>query len=128
MVFLPVGGSNRYRTRNEVPRADGHSAWSQGIPPELSNLMNQVLATERIEPLRRGISPAPTSLRGWTAADATHLHRNIFIFYIFSEKNFFFLIILLQNRKRRSILIILLNSFSIYYTGENDAEKTTYFT
>ncbi|HCG24597.1 MAG TPA: hypothetical protein DER70_03265 [Lentisphaeria bacterium] len=67
-------------------------------------------------------------LHGWTAADAKHLHRNIFIFYIFSEKNFFFLIILLQNRKRRSILIILLNSFSTYYTGENDAEKTTYFT
>ena len=27
-----------------------------GIPPELSNLMNQVLAIERIGPLRRGIS------------------------------------------------------------------------
>lgn len=45
MVFLSVGGSNRYRTRNEVPRANGHSASPQGIPPELSNLINQVLAT-----------------------------------------------------------------------------------
>ena len=41
--------------------------------------MNQVLATERIDPLRPGISPAPTSLHGWTAADAKHLHQNIFI-------------------------------------------------
>ena len=32
------------------------SASPQGIPPELSNLINQVLATERIGPLRRGIS------------------------------------------------------------------------
>ena len=29
---------------------------TSGIPPELSNLINQVLATERIGPLRRGIS------------------------------------------------------------------------
>ena len=45
MFFSPVGGSNRLRTRNEVPRADGHSASPQEIPPELSNLINQVLAT-----------------------------------------------------------------------------------
>ncbi|MEI3004231.1 MAG: hypothetical protein V8T87_06360 [Victivallales bacterium] len=37
--------------------------------------MNQVLATERIGPLRRGdFVLCTTSLRGWTAADAKHLH------------------------------------------------------
>ena len=55
------------------------SASQQGIPPELSNLINQVLAIERIGPLRRGISPAATSLCGWTVADAAHLHHTIFI-------------------------------------------------
>ena len=49
-----------------------------GIPPELSNLINQVLALERIGPLRRGISPAATNLRSWIAADATHLHHDLF--------------------------------------------------
>ena len=51
-----------------------------GIPPELSNLINQVLATERFGPLRRGdFVLCTTSLRGWTAADAKHLHHTIFI-------------------------------------------------
>ena len=40
--------------RSSESRRD--SASPQGIPPELSNLMNQVLATERFGPLRRGIS------------------------------------------------------------------------
>ena len=51
-----------------------------GIPPELSNLINQVLATERIGPLRRGdFVLCTTNLRSWMAADATHLHHTIFI-------------------------------------------------
>ena len=42
--------------------------------------MNQVLATERIGPLRRGdFVLCTTNLRGWTSADATHLHHTIFI-------------------------------------------------
>ena len=52
MVFSPGGGSNEERSSES--RRD--SASQQGIPPELSNLINQVLATERIGPLRRGIS------------------------------------------------------------------------
>ena len=40
--------------RSSESRRD--SASPQGIPPELSNLINQVLAIERIGPLRRGIS------------------------------------------------------------------------
>ena len=49
---------------------------TSGIPPELSNLMNQVLATERFGPLRRGdFVLCTTSLRGWIAADAKHLHQ-----------------------------------------------------
>ncbi len=52
----------------------------RGIPPELSNLMNQVLATERLGPLRRGDFVLRTpNLRSWIAADATHLHHTIFI-------------------------------------------------
>ena len=47
------------------------------LPPELSNLIIQVLAIKRIGPLRQGISQTATSLRGWTAADATHLHHNL---------------------------------------------------
>ena len=50
------------------------------IPPELSNLMNQVLATERVGPLRRGdFVLRTTNLRSWIAADATHLHHTSFI-------------------------------------------------
>ena len=50
------------------------------IPPELSNLMHQVLATERVGPLRRGdFVLRTTNLRSWIAADATHLHQTIFI-------------------------------------------------
>ena len=42
--------------------------------------MNQVLANERIGPLRRGdFVLRTTSLHGWTAADAKHLHHTIFI-------------------------------------------------
>ena len=53
---------------------------TSGIPPELSNLIDQVLATERFGPLQRGdFVLCTTSLRGWTAADATHLHHTIFI-------------------------------------------------
>ena len=49
-----------------------------GIPPELSNLMNQVLAIERIGPLRRGnFVLCTTNLRSWIAADATHLHQDL---------------------------------------------------
>ena len=52
----------------------------RGIPPELSNLMNQVLAIERIGPLRRGnFVLCTTNLRSWIAADATHLHHTVFI-------------------------------------------------
>ena len=50
------------------------------LPPELSNLMHQVLATERVGPLRRGdFVLRTTNLRSWIAADATHLHYTIFI-------------------------------------------------
>ena len=50
------------------------------IPPELSNLILQVLATERIGPLRRGdFVLCTTNLRSWIAADAKHLHHTIFI-------------------------------------------------
>ena len=52
MVFSHGSGSNEER-RSESRR---DSASPQGIPPELSNLINQVLAIERIGPLRRGIS------------------------------------------------------------------------
>ena len=53
---------------------------TSGIPPELSNLIYQVLATERIGPLQRGdFVLCTTSLCGWTAADAKHLHHTIFI-------------------------------------------------
>ena len=48
------------------------------IPPELSNLINQVLATERVGPLRRGdFVLRTTNLRSWIAADATHLHHDL---------------------------------------------------
>ena len=51
-----------------------------GIPPELSNLINQVLGIERIGPLRRGnFVLCTTNLRSWIAADAKHLHHTIFI-------------------------------------------------
>ena len=51
-----------------------------GIPPELSNLINQVLAIERIGPLRRGDFVLRTpNLRSWIAADAKHLHHTVFI-------------------------------------------------
>ena len=63
--------------RSSESRRD--SASPQGISPELSNLINQVLAIERIGPLRRGISPASPNLRSWIAADAAHLHHTIFI-------------------------------------------------
>ena len=70
------------------PLTDEHqrceSRWEktspQGIPPELSNLINQVLATERFGPLRRGdFVLCTTNLRSWIAADAMHLHHAIFI-------------------------------------------------
>ena len=52
----------------------------QGISPELSNLIDQVLAIERIGPLRRGdFVLRTTNLRSWIAADATHLHHTVFI-------------------------------------------------
>ena len=55
-------------------------ALPQGIPPELSNLIHQVLAIKRIGPLRReDFVLRTTNLRSWTAADATHLHQTIFI-------------------------------------------------
>ena len=42
--------------------------------------MHQVLAIERIGPLRRGnFVLCTTNLRSWIAADATHLHHTIFI-------------------------------------------------
>ena len=56
------------------------SASPQGISPVLSNLILQVLATERIGPLQRGdFVLRTTNLRSWIAADATHLHHTIFI-------------------------------------------------
>ena len=53
---------------------------TSGIPSELSNLILQVLAIERIGPLRRGdFVLRTTNLRSWIAADAKHLHHTIFI-------------------------------------------------
>ena len=77
MVFSPGGGStaNGRGTKFREPPEDGITS---GIPPELSNLIHQVLAIERIGPLRRGdFVLRTTSLRSWTAADATHLHQTI---------------------------------------------------
>ena len=76
MFFPTVGGSNEERS-SESRRA---LRITSGIPPELSNLINQVLATERIGPLRRGgFVLCTTNLRSWIAADAKHLHHTIFI-------------------------------------------------
>ena len=52
MFFSPGSSSNEERS-SESRRG---SASPQGITPELSNLILQVLATERFGPLRRGIS------------------------------------------------------------------------
>ena len=53
---------------------------SSESPPELSNLIDQVLAIERIGPLRRGdFVLRTTNLRSWIAADAKHLHHTVFI-------------------------------------------------
>ena len=72
--FQPLTDEER---RSESRRG---SASQQGIPPELSNLILQVLTIERIGPLQRGdFVLRTTSLRGWTAADAKHLHHTIFI-------------------------------------------------
>ena len=62
--------------RSSESRRD--SASPQGIPPELSNLILQVLAIERIGPLRRGdFVLRTTNLRSWIAADAKHLHQDL---------------------------------------------------
>ncbi len=66
--FQPLTDEER---RSESRRG---SASQQGIPPELSNLINQVLATERIGPLRRGIScyARPTYAVGSRQMQRTH--------------------------------------------------------
>ena len=72
--FQPLTDEKRSFERRRAQRITSE------IPPELSNLMNQVLAIERIGPLRRGdFVLRTTSLHGWTAADAKHLHHTIFI-------------------------------------------------
>ena len=79
MVFPPsvVPTANGRGTKFREPT--GHDI-TPGIPPELSNLMHQVLATERIGPLRRGdFVLCTTNLRSWIAADAKHLHHTIFL-------------------------------------------------
>ncbi len=48
--FQPLTDEKRSFERRRAQRITSE------IPPELSNLMNQVLATERVGPLRRGIS------------------------------------------------------------------------
>ena len=79
MFFPIVGGSTAYGRGTKFREPTGHDI-TPGIPPELSNLMHQVLAIERIGPLRRGdFVLCTTSLRGWTAADAKHLHHTILI-------------------------------------------------
>ena len=77
-VLSPSGGGSTANGREaKLREPTGHGIIAE-IPPELSNLMNQVLAMERIGPLRRGdFVLRTTSLRGWTAADAKHLHQNI---------------------------------------------------
>ena len=76
MFFSPGSSSNEERS-SESRRG---SASPQGITPELSNLILQVLAIERIGPLRRGdFVLRTTNLRSWIAADATHLHHTVFI-------------------------------------------------
>ena len=80
MFFLPVGGSTANGRAPEGARADGTRASPQGIPPELSNLILQVLAIERIGPLRRGdFVLRTTNLRSWIAADAEHLHQKLIL-------------------------------------------------
>ena len=53
MFFPIVGGSTAYGRGTKFREPTGHDI-TPGIPPELSNLMHQVLAIERIGPLRRG--------------------------------------------------------------------------
>ena len=78
MFFPPVGGSTAYGRAPEVREPTGTAHDHRGIPPELSNLMNQVLATERFGPLRRGdFVLCTTNLRSWIAADAKHLHHDL---------------------------------------------------
>ena len=79
MFFLPPAAVPPANGRGTKFREPPEQCITSAIPPELSNLMNQVLALERIGPLRRGISPAATNLRSWIAADAMHLHHDIFI-------------------------------------------------
>ena len=79
-ILFPVGGSTAYGRAPEVREPTGTAHDHRGIPPELSNLILQVLAIERIGPLRRGdFVLRTTNLRSWIAADAKHLHHTIFI-------------------------------------------------
>ncbi len=55
-ILFPVGGSTAYGRAPEVREPTGTAHDHRGIPPELSNLILQVLAIERVGPLRRGIS------------------------------------------------------------------------
>ena len=55
-MFFPPLAVPPLRDEHQRCESRRDSASQQGIPPELSNLMNQVLAIERIGPLRRGIS------------------------------------------------------------------------
>ena len=80
MVFFPRRRFQPLRDEKRSFESRRHSASPLGITPELSNLMHQVLATERIGPLRRGdFVLCTTNLRSWIAADAKHLHHTIFI-------------------------------------------------
>ena len=79
-MFFPPLAVPPLRDEHQRCESRRDSASQQGIPPELSNLMNQVLAIERIGPLRRGnFVLCTTNLRSWIAADAKHLHHTIFI-------------------------------------------------
>ena len=80
MVFSPSAVPTANGRAPEVREPTGTAHDHRGIPPELSNLILQVLAIERVGPLRRGdFVLRTTNLRSWIAADATHLHHTIFI-------------------------------------------------
>ena len=79
MFFPPVGGSNRLRTRNEVPRADGTTHHHRDSAGALE------LDTSSSRHGADWTAPAgdfvlrTTNLRSWIAADAKHLHHTILI-------------------------------------------------
>ena len=70
----------RDEERSSESRRD--SASPQGISPELSNLINQVLAIERIGPLRRGIS---CYARPTYAVGSRQMQSTCTILFLFSE-------------------------------------------